>query len=78
MRCRRIRPWLGMAVGRCSSLGAALVESLVRSVRVVVLGVLGQDPSGVVFVVDQDAVGALAADGAHESWAAPRFPDSSY
>jgi hypothetical protein len=29
-------------------------------------GVLGQDSGGVAFVVDQDAVGALAADGAHE------------
>ena len=46
--------------------GGALVESLVRPVRVVVPRVLGQDPGGVVFVVDQDAVGALAADGAHE------------
>ena len=28
--------------------------------------VLGQDAGGVAFVVDQDAIGALAADGAHE------------
>ena len=40
--------------------GGALVESLVRSVRVVVPGVVGQDCGGVAFVVDQDAVGALA------------------
>lgn len=46
--------------------GGALVESLVRPMRVVVPHILGQDPGGVVFVVDQDAVGALAADGAHE------------
>ena len=46
--------------------GCALVESLMRPVRVVVPGVLGQDSGGVVFVVDQDTVGALAAEGAHE------------
>ena len=46
--------------------GGALVESLVRPVRVVVSGVLGQDFGGVVFVENQDVVGALAADGAHE------------
>jgi hypothetical protein len=37
------------------------------SVRVVVARVLGQDPGGVAFVVAQDAIGALAADGADES-----------
>src|SRR5262249_5332695 len=46
--------------------GGSLVESLVRPVRVVVPGVLGQDPGGVVFVGGQDVVGALGADGAHE------------
>jgi hypothetical protein len=52
--------WLVLVVG------SALVESLVRQVRVVVPGVLGQDSGGVAFVEDQDAVGALAADGTHE------------
>ena len=33
---------------------------------VVMSRVLGQDPGGVVLVVDQDAVGALGADRAHE------------
>lgn len=46
--------------------GSTLVESLMRPMRVVVLRILGQDPDGVAFVVDQDTVGALAADGAHE------------
>jgi hypothetical protein len=46
--------------------GGALVESLMPSLRVVVPSVLGQDSGGVVFVVDQDTVGALAAEGAHE------------
>jgi hypothetical protein len=46
--------------------GSALVGSLVRPVRVVVPGVLGQDSGGVAFAVDQDVVGALAADGAYE------------
>lgn len=43
-----------------------MVEGLVRSVRVVVPGILGQGPGGVVFVVEQDVVGALAVDGAYE------------
>ena len=52
--------WLVVVVG------GALIESLMRPVRVVVPRILGQDPGGVVFVVDQDTVGALATDGAHE------------
>jgi len=46
--------------------GCVLVESLVRPMRVVMLRILGQHPDGVVPVVDQDAVGALSAGGAHE------------
>jgi hypothetical protein len=46
--------------------GCMLVESLMRPVRVVVPRVLRQDRGGVAFVVDQDAVGALTVDGAHE------------
>jgi hypothetical protein len=46
--------------------GCMLVESLMRPVRVVVPRVLRQDRGGVAFVVDQDAIGALAAHGAHE------------
>jgi hypothetical protein len=46
--------------------GGSLVESLVRPVGVVVPGVLEQGPGGVVFVGDQDVVGALVVDGAHE------------
>ncbi len=48
------------------AVGGVLVESLVRTMAVVVPGVRGQDPGGVVLVVDQDAVGGLGADGAHE------------
>jgi hypothetical protein len=46
--------------------GCALVESLVRPMRVVMPRILEQHPDGVVPVVDQDAVGALSADSAHE------------
>ena len=57
--------------------GGALVESLVWPMRVVVPRLLGQDPGGVVFVADQDAVGALAADGAHEPLGITVRPGSS-
>src|SRR6476659_1846391 len=43
--------------------GCMLVESLVRAVRFVVPGVLGQDPGGVEFVLEQDTVGAVTPDG---------------
>jgi hypothetical protein len=46
--------------------GGALVSGLVRAMTVVMLGILDQDPSGVVSVVDQDAICALGTDGAHE------------
>ena len=46
--------------------GWALVSGLVRAMIVVMLGILDQDPGGVVSVVDQDAVGALGTDGTHE------------
>jgi hypothetical protein len=46
--------------------GGALVSGLVRAMTVVMLGILDQDPSGVVPVVDQDAICALGTDGAHE------------
>lgn len=46
--------------------GCALVSGLVRAMTVVMLGILDQDPGGVVSVVDQDAVGALGTDGTHE------------
>lgn len=57
--------------------GGALAESLMRPVRIVVPGVLGQDPGGVAFVVDQDTVGALAADGTHEPLGITVRPGSS-
>jgi hypothetical protein len=46
--------------------GGALVSGLVGAMTVVMLGVFRQDPGGVAVVVDQDAVGALGADRAHE------------
>jgi hypothetical protein len=58
--------------------GGALAESLMRPVRVVVPRVLGQDPGGVAFVVDQNAIGALAADGAHEPLGITVRPGSSW
>jgi hypothetical protein len=54
-----------------------LVEALVWTVLVVVLGVAVEDRAGVVFVVDQDVVGAFAADGADEPFGVtvrPRCP----
>jgi hypothetical protein len=57
--------------------GGALAESLMRPVRIVVPGVLGQDPGGVAFGVDQDTVGALTADGAHEPLGITVRPRSS-
>ena len=57
--------------------GGALAESLMRPVRIVVPSVLGQAPGGVAFVVDQDTVGALAADGAHEPLGITVLPGSS-
>ena len=46
--------------------GGVLVDLLMGPVSVVVPGVLGQDPGGVVVVVDHDSVGALGADSAYE------------
>lgn len=46
--------------------GCALVSGLVWPMIVVMPCVFGQDSGGVVLVVDQDAVGALGADRAHE------------
>jgi hypothetical protein len=41
--------------------GWSLLEGLVRPVPVVVIGVLAQDRSQVLFARDQDPVGALGA-----------------
>jgi hypothetical protein len=46
--------------------GGVLVYRLVGPMIVVVPRVLGQGPGCVVVVVDQDSIGALSADGAHE------------
>ncbi len=43
-----------------------LSQALVRPVGVVVLGVLGEHRHGVPFAVEQQPVGALGADAAHE------------
>jgi hypothetical protein len=45
------------------TLRRALVQALVRAVPIEVREVFVEDLSGVVLVVDQHAVGALAADG---------------
>src|SRR6185436_8408352 len=63
-RRRRIAASSGTTtVGSCS--GGALAQALVRAVRVVVREVPVEDLPGVV-LVDQHAVGALAADGLDE------------
>lgn len=57
--------------------GCALVSGLVGPMSVVMPRVFGQGPGCVVLVVDQDAVGALATDGAHEPFGVtvrPRGP----
>jgi hypothetical protein len=57
--------------------GWMLVEALVWTVPVEVAFVLAKHGSGVVLVVDQDPVGALGADGAHEAFrerVCPRRP----
>jgi hypothetical protein len=46
--------------------GGALISGLVRAMVVVMARVLRQDPGGVAWVVDQDSVGALGAESAHE------------
>ena len=46
--------------------GPVLIQALVWTVAVEMLGVVGQDPSGVLLVVDQNMVGALPADATHE------------
>jgi len=46
--------------------GCALVSGLVRSMIIVMPRIFGQDPGGVVLMIDQDTVGALGADGADE------------
>jgi hypothetical protein len=43
-----------------------LVEALVRTMRVEVVGVLAEHLPRVLFVVEQQPVGALGADAAHE------------
>lgn len=48
--------------------GSVLASGLVGSMIVVVPRVLRQDPGCVVVVVDQDSIGVLSADGAHESF----------
>ena len=52
----------GVVVGR------ALLATLVWAVVVEMLKVLVEDRGGVAFVVDQDPVGALCPDAAHESF----------
>ena len=57
--------------------GWAVPAALMRPVIVEVLGVLVEDCRGVAFVVDEDSVGALGPDAAHEPfWRASQIPDT--
>jgi hypothetical protein len=68
---------------RCR-LGRAPVSCSVRAVGVVVTLVGGENPAEMLFVVDQEPVGAFASDGADPAfgdrvrpWCADRCPDHS-